>query len=166
MQCCWQGPGLAASPCLHMHGWYMGRCKAPGSSYLSHLPSIAGLEEIVGEEEIAKDILDAARASMGQDISPIDLINIETFAKRVISMAEYRTRLHVYLHDKMHAIAPNLSALIGEVVGARLISHAGKPSRPAAIAVCTMQTHLQGHCPCHHHCSSSRPGRSRACDEL
>ena len=33
--------------------------------------------------------------------------------------------LQVYLHDKMHAIAPNLSALIGEVVGARLISHAG-----------------------------------------
>ena len=25
----------------------------------------------------------------------------------------------------MHAVAPNLSALIGELVGARLISHAG-----------------------------------------
>jgi RNA processing factor Prp31 len=27
---------------------------------------------------------------MGQDISPIDLINIQTFASRVISLAEYR----------------------------------------------------------------------------
>lgn len=27
---------------------------------------------------------------MGQDISPIDLINIKTFAARVISLAEYR----------------------------------------------------------------------------
>ena len=55
----------------------------------------AEMVEVVGEEDIAKDILDAARSSMGQDISPIDLINIETFARRVISMAEYRARLQV-----------------------------------------------------------------------
>ena len=30
-----------------------------------------------------------------------------------------------YLLERMHAVAPNLSALIGELVGARLISHAG-----------------------------------------
>jgi nucleolar protein 56 len=34
---------------------------------------------------------------MGQDISPIDLINIEAFARRVISLAEYRQKLGVYL---------------------------------------------------------------------
>jgi len=67
---------------------------------------------------------------MGQDISPIDMINIETFARRVISLAEYRLQLHAYLLDKMHAIAPNLSALIGEIVGARLISHAGASPPP------------------------------------
>ena len=39
--------------------------------------------------------------------------------------------MQIYLHDKMHAIAPNLSALIGEVVGARLISHAGAGPRAA-----------------------------------
>jgi nucleolar protein 56 len=39
---------------------------------------------------------------MGQDISPIDLINIETFARRVINLAEYRQKLHTYLNDKMH----------------------------------------------------------------
>ena len=88
-------------------------------------PSCVGLKEIVGDEDKAREIVDAAKASMGQDISPIDLINIETFARRVISLAEYRLQLHTYLLDKMHAIAPNLSALIGETVGARLISHAG-----------------------------------------
>ena len=89
---------------------------------------LTGLEEIVGDADKAREIVDAAKASMGQDISPIDLINIETFAKRVISLAEYRLQLHTYLLDKMHAIAPNLSALIGETVGARLISHAGARS--------------------------------------
>ena len=81
--------------------------------------------EITGDEDKANNILEASKTSMGQDISPIDLINIETFAKRVISLAEYRHKLHTYLLDKMHVVAPNLSALIGEIVGARLISHAG-----------------------------------------
>ena len=105
----------------------------------------AGLEEIVGDGDKAREIVDAAKASMGQDISPIDLINIETFAKRVISLAEYRLQLHTYLLDKMHAIAPNLSALIGETVGARLISHAGGlptqvSCRSAALLVLHEQT--------------------------
>lgn len=50
------------------------------------------------------------------DISPIDLINIERFASRVIALAEYRKSLQEYLRDKMHNIAPNLAALIGEQV--------------------------------------------------
>ena len=50
------------------------------------------------------------------DISPIDLINIEKFASRVIALADYRKGLHEYLKDKMHNVAPNLAALIGEQV--------------------------------------------------
>ena len=50
----------------------------------------AGLAEIVGDDDKAAEIVEAAKTSMGQDISPIDLINIETFATRVIALAEYR----------------------------------------------------------------------------
>lgn len=53
---------------------------------------------------------------VGMDISPIDLINIQTFASRVIGLAEYRKSLHTYLVSKMTQVAPNLSALIGEQV--------------------------------------------------
>lgn len=52
----------------------------------------------------------------GMDISPIDLINIESFAVRVINLADYRKKLHTYLVSKMSQVAPNLSALIGEQV--------------------------------------------------
>merc|ERR1712160_49921 len=38
---------------------------------------------------------------------------------------EYRTELYDYLKNRMAAIAPNLTVLVGELVGARLISHAG-----------------------------------------
>lgn len=52
----------------------------------------------------------------GMDISPLDLMNIERFAKKVISLAEYRKELAEYLHSKMDSIAPNLACLIGDVV--------------------------------------------------
>eukprot|EP00798_Chlamydomonas_sp_ICE-L_P015752 gene15752-21875_t len=100
------------------------------------LPELA---EMLGDEDKAKEVLEAAKSSMGQDISPIDLINIETFAKRVISLAEYRTKLHTYLLDKMHVVAPNLSALIGETIGARLISHAGSLTNLAKYPASTVQ---------------------------
>jgi len=48
------------------------------------------LEEIIGDSGKAQAVLDASRSSMGMDISPIDLINIECFASRVIKLAEYR----------------------------------------------------------------------------
>jgi nucleolar protein 56 len=50
------------------------------------------------------------------DISPIDLINIQMFASRVIDMYDYRKRLHEYLHSKIGQVAPNLSSLIGDQV--------------------------------------------------
>ena len=50
------------------------------------------------------------------DISPIDLINIERFSNRVVSLNDYRRELQEYLRSRMSQVAPNLAALIGEVV--------------------------------------------------
>ena len=61
----------------------------------------AELVEVLADEVKAQEVMDAARHSMGQDISPIDLVNIETFAKRVINLAEYRQKLHTYLLEKV-----------------------------------------------------------------
>lgn len=44
---------------------------------------------------------------------------------QVISLADYRGQLYDYLKARMAAIAPNLTTLVGELVGARLIAHAG-----------------------------------------
>ncbi|XP_019383720.1 PREDICTED: nucleolar protein 56 [Gavialis gangeticus] len=101
--------------------------------------SLPGLEEIVMDSAKAQAILDASRSSMGMDISPIDLINIESFSSRVISLSEYRKGLQEYLRSKMGQVAPSLSALIGEVVGARLISHAGSLTNLAKYPASTVQ---------------------------
>ncbi|RZC60638.1 hypothetical protein C5167_022390 [Papaver somniferum] len=100
---------------------------------------ILGLTEILGDEDKAKEIVEAAKASMGQDLSPIDLINVKQFAQRVMDLAEYRKNLHEYLVTKMNDIAPNLASLIGEMVGARLISHAGSLTNLAKCPSSTLQ---------------------------
>ena len=74
------------------------------------------LEETVMDSAKAQAIIDASKSSMGMDISPIDLINIQMFASRVIDMYDYRKRLHEYLHSKIGQVAPNLSSLIGDQV--------------------------------------------------
>uniref|UniRef100_A0A915K1P6 Nucleolar protein 56 n=1 Tax=Romanomermis culicivorax TaxID=13658 RepID=A0A915K1P6_ROMCU len=86
---------------------------------------MAGLVEIVADEQKVHDIYEAVRSSMGMDISPIDLINIERFTDRVVSLSDYRRDLQNYLRERMHSCAPSLATLIGEQVGARLISKAG-----------------------------------------
>ncbi|KAF5390429.1 hypothetical protein D9757_005218 [Collybiopsis confluens] len=73
----------------------------------------------------ASNILAAARNSMGSSLSPVDMINISAFAQRVVSLSQYRLSLVSYLSVKMNDVAPSLTALLGERVGARLISHAG-----------------------------------------
>ena len=99
----------------------------------------SGLNEVLADEDKAGEVEKALNRSMGQDISPIDLINIQAFAQRVIDLAEYRQKLHEYLLSRMHTVAPNLSALIGETVGARLIQHAGSLTNLAKYPASTVQ---------------------------
>jgi nucleolar protein 56 len=101
--------------------------------------SLPALEEVLGDSGRAAEVLAAARSSMGQDVSPVDLVNIEAFARRVVALAEYRAGLAGYLADKMGAVAPNLAALVGDAVGARLISHAGSLVNLAKYPASTVQ---------------------------
>ncbi|CAH7685224.1 hypothetical protein PPACK8108_LOCUS19711 [Phakopsora pachyrhizi] len=96
-------------------------------------------ETVGGNEVLAKNILDASRSSMGTDLSPVDLINILNFADRVIQLHEYRKSLQTYLREKMELVAPNLGALIGDSVAARLISHAGSLTNLSKYPASTVQ---------------------------
>ena len=58
---------------------------------------------------------------------------------RVIALADYRKMVSTYLQDKMASVAPNLATLIGETVGARLISHAGSLTNLAKYPASTVQ---------------------------
>lgn len=83
------------------------------------------LSEIGVPDEIAAEVRSAAETSMGTEITDEDLGNIKTLSERVIELTEYRASLSEYLKLRMNAIAPNLTYMVGELVGARLISQAG-----------------------------------------
>ncbi|KAH9720784.1 Nop domain-containing protein [Citrus sinensis] len=100
---------------------------------------VPALTDILGDEDKAKEIVEAGKASMGQDLSAVDLVNVQMFAQRVMDLSEYRKKLYEYLVTKMNDIAPNLASLIGEVVGARLISHAGSLTNLAKCPSSTLQ---------------------------
>lgn len=76
-------------------------------------------------EDLEEQIREAAEISMGTEISTEDVISIRFLCDQVTMLAEYRGTLHEYLKNRMYAVAPNLSVLVGELVGARLIAHAG-----------------------------------------
>ncbi|CAN0538132.1 unnamed protein product [Ectocarpus sp. 12 AP-2014] len=74
---------------------------------------------------MVKDLKDAAEVSMGTEITMIDILSIKSLADQVVALSEYRLQLSEYLRSRMQAIAPNLTIMVGELVGARLIAHAG-----------------------------------------
>merc|ERR1711865_864434 len=97
------------------------------------------LSAACGSEDIAGEITKAMKMSMGQDIVEMDMQNIDRFAGEVVALALMRKTLHEYLKAKMDLVAPNLSALIGEIIGARLISHAGSLINLAKYPASTVQ---------------------------
>lgn len=97
------------------------------------------INDILKDQEKTKAVIQAMKTSMGTEIADIDIHNIDTFAGRVIHLTEYRQKLSDYLKSKMHNVAPNLSSLIGEPVGARLISRAGSLTNLAKYPASTLQ---------------------------
>ncbi len=98
----------------------------------------ADLAEVL-PEEIETAVKAAAEVSMGTEITQEDLDNIQALAEQVVSFTEYRSQLSGYLSARMAAIAPNLTALVGDLVGARLIAHAGSLMNLAKSPASTIQ---------------------------
>ncbi|XP_013102076.1 nucleolar protein 58 [Stomoxys calcitrans] len=76
-------------------------------------------------EDVEEKVKEAAEISMGTEISEEDIMNIQCLCDEILSINDYRSHLYDYLKTRMMAMAPNLTVLVGETVGARLIAHAG-----------------------------------------
>lgn len=101
---------------------------------------IAELAQLLDDDEpLATRVFEKAMTSMGGEMADVDWVNINAFAERVVSMADYRTTMQQYLVDKMMAVAPNLTSLMGQNIGAKLIGKAGSLTNLAKAPASTIQ---------------------------
>jgi nucleolar protein 58 len=117
------------------YGWHFPECGKIIQDNLSYAKTVQALgmktntrtvdlSEII-PEDLEKQVKEAAEISMGSEITDDDEINIRELCEQIINLTAYRTSLTEYLKARMMAIAPNLTIMVGELVAARLISHAG-----------------------------------------
>eukprot|EP01102_Stenamoeba_stenopodia_P014643 TRINITY_DN4884_c0_g5_i2.p1 TRINITY_DN4884_c0_g5~~TRINITY_DN4884_c0_g5_i2.p1 ORF type:complete len:390 (+),score=111.74 TRINITY_DN4884_c0_g5_i2:170-1339(+) len=104
------------------------RKNAPETSFSDILP-----------DEIEREVKEVVQISMGTEISEEDISHISDLCQQVIDIFEYRDQLYEYLKNRMQAIAPNLTIMVGELVGARLIAHAGSLMNLAKHPASTVQ---------------------------
>lgn len=98
------------------------------------LTSTFGLKENFTSEKLLNEgfsaekiqiMVSAARSSIGAPIRGEDIEEIQSFAKTLQVLQNSKKNLEAYLERIMMEVAPNIKALVGSTIGARLIAVAG-----------------------------------------
>lgn len=136
--------------CREWYGWHFPELSKIIPDHMTYVKTIlklgmrssaatTDLSEVIEDTETADKVKEYAEMSMGTDIADEDLENIKFLCENIVELTEYRAQLFDYLRNRMMTIAPNLTILVGELVGARLISHAGSLMNLAKHPASTVQ---------------------------
>ncbi len=90
-------------------------------------------------KEKIKKIIDASKHSIGAELEEEDVLKIKNLAKTIREVYERRRDAEKYLEQLMKEIAPNLYAIAGATIGARLIAKAGGLKRLSELPASTIQ---------------------------
>ena len=101
--------------------------------------TIENLEKENIPKERAQLVAKAAESSMGADIAERDLQQIQELARNVLSFYELRKNMDNYVDRTMEEMAPNVRAVAGALLGARLIAIAGSLQTLAMRPASTIQ---------------------------
>jgi nucleolar protein 56 len=77
--------------------------------------------------------------SRGGDISDVNLSIVQGLAKQILDLFEIRNNLEKHVEEEMQNVAPNLSAILGTAVGARILARAGSIKNLAVMPASTIQ---------------------------
>ncbi len=98
-----------------------------------------GLEKLNFPAEKIEKILSSAERSRGSDLRDEDLQRILDLAEEAVRMSGIRDRLNKHVEQTMSQIAPNVTAVAGATIGARLIAKAGGLDKLARRPASTIQ---------------------------
>ena len=83
------------------------------------------LEKVGVPSDIIEQVLSAIPGDIGGDLREPDLAIIRNLASAIDTLYNSRKNLEDYVTEVMGTVAPNVTALVGPLIGARLISLAG-----------------------------------------
>ncbi|MEM0380396.1 MAG: C/D box methylation guide ribonucleoprotein complex aNOP56 subunit [Desulfurococcaceae archaeon] len=95
--------------------------------------------ELGFSRELAEKIVNSANNSIGAELSDFDIEYIKTLAGIIIDLYNLRRTLDNYIDAVMKEVAPNVTALVGSKLGARLLSLAGDLETLAKLPASTIQ---------------------------
>jgi nucleolar protein 56 len=99
--------------------------------------------EALEKEDLPKNkteiIAHMAESSMGADLNEADLIQVQAVSRNVLDMYKVRGDMETYLDKTMEEVAPNTKAIVGALLGARMIAIAGGLQNLARRPASTMQ---------------------------
>jgi len=77
--------------------------------------------------------------SRGGNISEKNFGIVQSLAKQILELFELRKNIEEHVDEQMKEEAPNISAILGTAVGARILAHAGSLNRLARMPASTIQ---------------------------
>ena len=77
--------------------------------------------------------------SRGGDISDENLAIVQSLAKQILDLHELRKKLEEHVEKEMKIIAPNISAILGTSVAARILGRAGSLKNLSSMPASTIQ---------------------------
>jgi len=88
---------------------------------------------------VAEEIAETAKKSMGAELTEEDIDQMQALSQNVLELYNMRQSLERYANSVMKEVAPNISAIAGPLLGARLIALAGGLRSLAKMPASTVQ---------------------------
>jgi nucleolar protein 56 len=99
--------------------------------------------ENLEKEGLPKDkveqITNASASSMGAQLREEDIKQIQEMCQTTLELYDLRQKLETHIDQTMTEVAPNINALVGSLLGARLIAIAGGLNNLAKMPASTIQ---------------------------
>ena len=90
-------------------------------------------------KEKTQELADAAKRSMGAELDDPDLDVLRSFCTLMSDLYKFRENSEKYVEEVMKQVAPNMTAVVGAALSARLISIAGSLQNLAKMPASTLQ---------------------------
>uniref|UniRef100_A0A2H8TJQ7 Nucleolar protein 58 n=1 Tax=Melanaphis sacchari TaxID=742174 RepID=A0A2H8TJQ7_9HEMI len=135
--------------CREWYGWHfpeLGKILTDNLEYVKTI-KVLGMRENAKSIDLSSilspsledQVKTAAEISMGTEIAEDDIQHIVQMCDEILDISTYRTSLSDYLKSRMMAVAPNVTVLLGDLVGARMLAQGGSLVNVAKMPASTIQ---------------------------